>query len=312
MAKRRSGKGRSRKSSRVDRWILAGIAIIALAIILVLWGPGRTIRKEEPKKQPAQAQKTEKAEPRQKAPTPAEKPPKPAEPARPAPKVREAATLRIAIVIDDLGGDLKAARELAELPADITFSILPGLPHTREVARLAADRKREVALHMPMERKNNKDKPETPGTLRSDMTPAEFVAAVDRNFESVPGAAVVNNHEGSALTENKEAMKFLMLKLKEREVGFLDSLTSPQSVAAATAREFGLRTARRDVFLDNDSENPAAIRAQLVELEQKAQKRGWAIGIGHPHPATIDELRKWLAEAKKRNIEIVPVSRLMK
>lgn len=312
MAKRRSEKGRSRKNSRIDRWILAGIAIIALAIIFVLWGPGRSTRKEEPKKQPAQAQKTEKAEPRQKQPAPAEKPPKPAEPAKPAPKVREAETLKIAIVIDDLGGDLKAARELAELPADITFSILPSLPHSKDVARLAADGKREVALHMPMERKNNKEKPETPGTLRSEMTPAEFVAAVDRNFESVPGAAVVNNHEGSALTENKEAMKFLMMKLKEREIGFLDSLTSPRSVAAKTAREFGLRTARRDVFLDNDSESPAAIRAQFAELEQKAMKRGWAIGIGHPYPATISELRKWLLDAKKRNIEIVPVSRLMK
>jgi hypothetical protein len=45
-----------------------------------------------------------------------------------------------------------------------------------------------------------------------------------------------------------------------------------------------------------------------VEL---AQKNGKAIGIGHPHPATISELRKWLAEAGSQGVEVVPVSRLM-
>ena len=91
-------------------------------------------------------------------------------------------------------------------------------------------------------------------------------------WTSVPGAVGVNNHEGSALTENKEAMKFLMAELKARNLFFLDSLTNPKSVAYATAIEFGLKAARRDVFLDNDSDNPASIRKQLDELVEIARK----------------------------------------
>jgi polysaccharide deacetylase 2 family uncharacterized protein YibQ len=167
-----------------------------------------------------------------------------------------------------------------------------------------------MLIHLPMESRGKNGKPAT-GMLRSDMTPMEFLAVVSEDVASVPGAVGINNHEGSALTENKEAMKFLMAELKARNLLFLDSLTSAKSVAYPTAKEFGLKAAKRDVFLDNEADNPSYIRKQLDELADIARERGKAIGIGHPHPATISELRKWLAEADEQGIEIVPVSRLM-
>jgi hypothetical protein len=147
--------------------------------------------------------------------------------------------------------------------------------------------------------------------LRSDMTPMEFLNTISDDLLSVPGAVGVNNHEGSSLTENKEAMKFLMAELKARDLLFLDSFTSSKSVAYATAKEFGLKAAKRDVFLDNESDNPAYIRNQLEELAELSKKHGSAIGIGHPHPTTLSELRKWLATAANHSIVIVPVSKLM-
>ena len=66
------------------------------------------------------------------------------------------------------------------------------------------------------------------------------------------------------------------------------------------------------MFLDNDSSNPAAIRKQLNELARMAKQNGRAIGIGHPHPATIAELKKWLAKIDDEGIEVVPVSALVK
>jgi polysaccharide deacetylase 2 family uncharacterized protein YibQ len=175
---------------------------------------------------------------------------------------------------------------------------------------LARKNDREVLLHLPMEYRSSNGTP-APGMLRSDMTPMEFLTTVSDDVESVPGAVGINNHEGSALTENKEAMKFLMAELKARNLMFLDSFTSAKSVAYSTAREFGLKSAKRDVFLDNESDNPASIRKQLDELVDIARKNGSAIGIGHPHPATIIELRKWLADAGGHGVEIVPVSKLM-
>jgi polysaccharide deacetylase 2 family uncharacterized protein YibQ len=82
-------------------------------------------------------------------------------------------------------------------------------------------------------------------------------------------------------------------------------------VAYATAKEFGVKAAKRDVFLDNESDNEEYIHGQLEELTRMAKEHGWAIGIGHPHPATINALRTWIAEANKQGITIVPLSRLM-
>ncbi len=318
MAKKQlPAKGRSgRKGSRYDRVVITGIIIALLAISLTLWGPLRKYRIVEEKKPARQAEQQEQATP--------EKPASKKPPARVSKKepprsstgpallggIRPEETVLVAIVIDDLGQDLAPARDIVSLPGKITCAVMPGLAQSRKVAELATRNKREVLIHLPMEPKDGNRKA-SPGTLRSDMTPMDFLSTISDDVDSVPGAVGVNNHEGSALTENKEAMKFLMAELKARNLLFLDSLTNPKSVAYATAKEFGLKAAKRDVFLDNEGDNAGYIGKQLEELAHIAKEHGRAIGIGHPHPATISALRKWLSEADKQGIEIVPVSRLM-
>jgi len=304
MAKKLPAKRRSSgKGGRFDRYIVAGIIVALIAIVLVLWGPLRKYRPMEDKKAPVQVKKLEPTlkKPEKKVVT------KPVKSLVAKPHEK---TVLVAIVIDDLGQDVKLAREVLALPGKVTLAVMPGQAQSKKVAELARQNNREVLLHLPMEYRSRNGKPAA-GMLRSDMTPMEFLNTVSSDVESVPGAIGVNNHEGSALTENKEAMKFLMAELKARNLLFLDSLTSAQSVAFSTAKEFGLKAAKRDVFLDNESDNPAYIRKQLEELADLARKHGKAIGIGHPHAVTISELGKWLAEAPGQGIEIVPVSRLM-
>jgi len=299
------------KKNRTERYIIAGIIVASLAIILMLWGPLRSSRVTEEKKAPVQAQKQEPSQKKTEKQSKKElrKPEKSAETAAPKQQAKTKTAI-VAIVIDDLGQDMKQAQDIATLRAKVTMAIMPGLTHSKKIADLAAQNGREVLLHLPMEYRGKNGKP-APGMLRSDMTPMEFLNTLSSDLGSVPGAIGVNNHEGSSLTENKEAMKFLMAELKARNLFFLDSLTSAGSVAYATAKEFGLKTAKRDVFLDNEGDNSAYIRKQFEELTDVAKKHGKAIGIGHPHPATINELRKWLAEAGNHGIEVVPVSRIV-
>jgi uncharacterized protein len=300
------------KGNSFDKLMFAGIIISLVLIILVLWGPLRKFRSPAVPQQSSRQEAPPPAKPSLKSAVPATNLKHPKHDTGPAllGGLRPQKTVQVAIVIDDLGQDLKQAREIVALPAKLTFAIMPGLPQSKQVAELAKQHNHEVLLHLPMEYRNKNGKP-APGMLRSDMTPMEFLTTVSDDVESVPGADGINNHEGSALTENKEAMKFLMAELKARNLMFLDSFTSANSVAYTTAKEFGLKSGKRDVFLDNDSDNPASIRKQLDELVDIARKNGSAIGIGHPHPVTIEELRKWLVETKGSGIEVVPVSRLM-
>jgi len=279
---------RKRKRNRYDRIVFWGIIVAVVSITLLLWSPFHKAKKITGSKPPVAGKQREPVDQERKI------------------------TAVVAIVIDDLGQDMKPAQDLLDLPDRITLGVMPHLPFSKKIAETAHQNGREVLVHIPMEAKVRAEKRFSPGILRSDMTPMEFISTVKEDLDSVPGAAGTNNHEGSSLTENREAMTFLMSELKARGLFFLDSMTNAKSAAYTVAKEFGLKSARRDVFLDNDGNNPAAIRTQLDELARKARQNGRAIGIGHPHPATITELKKWLATIDEQGIEVVPVSALVK
>jgi polysaccharide deacetylase 2 family uncharacterized protein YibQ len=68
--------------------------------------------------------------------------------------------------------------------------------------------------------------------------------------------------------------------------------------------------AERDVFIDHrhDSE---FIRKQLKELVRIAQKKGFAVGIAHPHMSTYQVLEEILPDIKKQ-VDLVPVSQILR
>jgi polysaccharide deacetylase 2 family uncharacterized protein YibQ len=106
-------------------------------------------------------------------------------------------------------------------------------------------------------------------------------------------------------------MQVIMQLLKHHNLFFLDSRTSQRSLAYQVARELGVPTAQRQVFLDNETA-PSKIHQQLSSLVTLAQASGSAIGIGHPYPATIQALQDALPAWSQTGIEVVPISRLVK
>jgi uncharacterized protein len=100
--------------------------------------------------------------------------------------------------------------------------------------------------------------------------------------------------------------------LKRRGLFFVDSVTSSRSVGLSLSREMGLRAAARTApFLDN-SEDVAAIKIQLGALARMAVKRGSAVGICHPHKATIQALTEELPAMRARGIHFLAVSSLVR
>jgi polysaccharide deacetylase 2 family uncharacterized protein YibQ len=56
--------------------------------------------------------------------------------------------------------------------------------------------------------------------------------------------------------------------------------------------------AERDVFIDHE-QTPAFVKKQLKLLIKRANRQGYAIGIAHPHPVTLEVLKEMLPELKK-------------
>lgn len=214
----------------------------------------------------------------------------------------------IAIVIDDMGLNISGSERAMRLPAFITLSFMPYAPQLRRETAQARTDGHELLLHMPMEPLGNYDP--GPGALLVDLPPAEIRARFEAGLDSFTGFDGVNNHMGSKFTAWPDGMEIVIDELQKRHLFFLDSRTSPKSVGESIAREHGLPAIARDVFLDDDLTSDA-IKKQLAETERVAQRKGFAVAIGHPHDVTLEALEEWIPEAEKDGFEFIPVKNLI-
>jgi polysaccharide deacetylase 2 family uncharacterized protein YibQ len=218
---------------------------------------------------------------------------------------------QLAIIIDDMGSGMQEARSLAAIGVPLTFSIIPGLQNCREVAAFAAGSGIETMIHIPMQSKGWPQRRLESNGLLVSMEDDDIREHVERYFKDVPRAVGANNHMGSEFTEHEHQMSTVMGELKGKGLFFIDSVTTPRSVGQRLARDMGMRSARRSVFLDNE-QNSAYIMGQLNQAARQARKNGGAIAICHPHPATIETLTAALPGLRQQGIILVPVSRLVR
>jgi polysaccharide deacetylase 2 family uncharacterized protein YibQ len=213
---------------------------------------------------------------------------------------------KLAIILDDMGYDRAAADAAFALQFPITLSVIPHLPLSAEVAEEAYRRGDQVLLHLPMEAEAGETKAE-PIELRVGMKADQVERDLDSMLETVPHAAGVNNHQGSRATADAKLMGELMPALRRRGLFFVDSRTTAATVAYDAAERAGVRSASRKVFLD-DTTNRDAILSQIDLAARDATRDGFAIAIGHPHPATIAALVEAAPRLESRGMRFVFVS----
>lgn len=231
--------------------------------------------------------------------------------ARPhAPAKQGASSPQLAIILDDLGYDRAAADALLALPFPLTVSVLPHLPLSSEVAEEAFRRGDQVLLHLPMESEADGAKPEEI-ELHVSMNAVQVEDALEGMLQTVPHAIGVNNHQGSRATADPALMAALMPALQQHGLFFIDSRTTPATVAYIAAERSGVRAASRKVFLD-DTPTRDAVLAQLDLAARDAQRDGSAIAIGHPHPATIAALSEGIPRLESRGIRLVFASEVVR
>jgi len=208
----------------------------------------------------------------------------------------------LVIIIDDIGHRLDTGRDSAALPGRIALAILPFTPHGAELARTGYASGKEILLHAPMSSVGDQNAPE-PDVLDTSFDELRFIGLLDRQLADVPHVRGVNNHMGSALTAQAGPMRWLMSELSRRNLYFVDSRTTAETVAATTARSFGVPHLSRRVFLDNTAE-PSAIEERFEFAVAEARRNGYAVAIGHPYPETVAVLQRKLPELSARAVRL--------
>lgn len=234
--------------------------------------------------------------------------PKPKRPEKPQVKIVPSLPKRkIAIVLDDWGYNLKIAAALENVPYHMTISVLPNLPYSKTVAALLHSRGFEIILHLPLE-PHEQYKLEK-NTIMDAMDEQGIKNILSNDLASIPFCRGVSNHMGSKATEDKRAMGIIFKELNKRKLYFLDSFVSSESVCAALAKEMHVLFAKRDVFLDNKAD-PLYIKEQLKKLKSEADKKGYAIGIGHARRVTLETLKEVIPSLEQEGYSLVFVSEL--
>jgi len=145
------------------------------------------------------------------------------------------------------------------------------------------------------------------GGIKVAMSDEEIQRAISSDFTTVPYAVGANNHMGSLATSDPRVMRAVLQEMKNRHLFFVDSVTTPHSVAAQVARQVGVPTAARAVFLDNQDDE-AYVRGQFRALIAVVQ----AIAIGHVGRVTAKVLVSLLPEFDEAGIQFVRVSDLVR
>jgi hypothetical protein len=230
-------------------------------------------------------------------------------PERPAPP---APGPQAAIIIDDVGYSLEAVESILAIGRPITVSILPDAARTEEAVRLASGGGLEIMLHLPFESAGEKNGTKIfEGTISGGLSAASVRAAVARGLARVPGAAGVNNHTGSAATEERRLMRPVLEVLKARGLYFIDSRTTRETVAYEEAVKLGVRTAFRNVFLDAEP-GEANIAFRLKELFRLAKQKGTAVGICHPKADSLAALARHIGLAEAYGVKLVYASAIVR
>ena len=206
---------------------------------------------------------------------------------------------KLVIIIDDVVSKSQKDKIL-NIGYPITMAFLPPNGVQKESAIIAQNLPFHM-IHFPMQASKNFKNIEI-DTLNISDSYEKIEARVKKLRDLYPNTTYTNNHTGSVFTENYEAMDKLFRALKKYNFIFVDSKTTPNSVAKELSIKYQMPYIVRDTFLDNDR-SFTAIQNQLKDAIRVAKKQGFAIAIGHPYEVTF----KVLKESKHLLNDVEPI-----
>lgn len=206
---------------------------------------------------------------------------------------------KLVIIIDDVVSKSQKDKIL-NIGYPINMAFLPPNGAQKESATIAQNLPFHM-IHFPMQASKNFKNIES-DTLNISDSYEKIEARVKQLRALYPNAIYTNNHTGSVFTENYEAMDKLFRALKKYNFIFVDSKTTPNSVAKELSIKYQMPYIVRDTFLDNDR-SFTAIQNQLKDAIRVAKKQGFAIAIGHPYEVTF----KVLKESKHLLNDVEPI-----
>ncbi|WP_310320733.1 divergent polysaccharide deacetylase family protein [Aminobacter aminovorans] len=215
---------------------------------------------------------------------------------------------RVAIVIGGLGlSQTGTQTAIGKLPPEITLGFAPQGNSLGRWMQAARREGHEIVMQVPLEPFDFPNVNPGRNTLTVEAGADEILKNLRWTLSRTTNYTAVMNYMGARFSTSPEAMGVMMAELGKRGIGYVDDGTSARSLAPETALKNGVPFAAGDAIIDGVQDR-GAILDKLDELERTARAKGFAIGTGNAFDVTVDAVASWATEARKRGIEIVPIS----
>lgn len=221
----------------------------------------------------------------------------------------------IVIIIDDFGNNGYGTEEMLNCGVPLTAAVMPFMPYSEKEAILAYEKGLDVIMHVPME--PNYGKKEWLGArgITTNLSDTEIKNRIKDGLKDIKYAVGMNNHMGSKATQDNRVVKAILEVVKEYNMVFIDSKTSSRSVIKSEADSLGVISYSRDVFLDN-IKSKDHIKKQIIKLSIIADKKGYAIGIGHVGVeggvVTAEAIKEMYTILSEQGYKFITISELIK
>jgi polysaccharide deacetylase 2 family uncharacterized protein YibQ len=215
---------------------------------------------------------------------------------------------RIALVIGGLGVSQTGTQSaLQKLPAEVTLAFASQGNSLGRWMQAARREGHEIVMQVPLEPFDYPNVNPGKNTLTVDASPEENIQALHWSLSRITNYTGIMNYMGARFSADAPAMTPLMAELGKRGLMYLDDGSSSRTLAPELSLKNGVPIAVSDTTIDAVKDRGEILK-RLDQLESTARAKGFAIGTGTAFDITVDTVSSWVNEAKKRGIEIVPVS----
>jgi polysaccharide deacetylase 2 family uncharacterized protein YibQ len=218
---------------------------------------------------------------------------------------------RIAIVIGGLGLSQTGTQEaIGKLPGEVTLGFSSQGNSLGRWMQAARQSGHEIVMQVPLEPFDYPNVDPGRNTLTVAGTPEENLKNLRWALSRTTNYTGVMNYMGARFSSDAAAMQPMLAEIAKRGLLYFDDGSFARSAAPDVALNGGVPFAAGDTTIDS-ARDRGAILKKLDELERTARARGYAVGTGSAFAETVDAVSSWVAEAKKRGIEIVPISAIV-
>jgi hypothetical protein len=142
----------------------------------------------------------------------------------------------------------------------------------------------------------------------TSMSDIEIVEHLNRWINELPLSVGANNHMGSRATADQRVMNIVLSTLMQKNLFFVDSYTSSETVVRKTANNLNMRTISRDIFLDVPDSSFRTVRQKLEHIRNLGHK-DIIVVITHCHNDTkLRQLVHFIDRLKDLGYQLVPPS----